>query len=91
MNCQPLIQNAISACSSYVSEEEYPMSCPIHFYIFNIIIIIIILLSFTDKFRFTQPLDTEIVSGLHDILPKIIKTRGKQQLQYIRDQLRYKL
>jgi hypothetical protein len=28
-------------------------------------------------------MDTEIVSWLHDILHKIIKTRDKQQLQYI--------
>jgi hypothetical protein len=38
-----------------------------------------IFLSFIDPFRFTQPLDIEIASGLHDILYKIIETGGKQQ------------
>jgi hypothetical protein len=32
------------------------------------------LLSFIDTFWFTQPLDKEIASRLHDILHKIIKT-----------------
>jgi hypothetical protein len=36
-----------------------------------------------DPLRFTQSLYIEIVSGLHDTLHKIIKTRDKQQLQYI--------
>jgi hypothetical protein len=39
----------------------------------GIIIIIIILLSYIDPFRFTQPLDVEIVSGLHDILHNLLK------------------
>jgi hypothetical protein len=47
------------------------------------IIIIIILLSFINPVRFAQPLDIEIVSGLHNILHKIIKTGDKQQLQYM--------
>jgi hypothetical protein len=40
---------------------------------------VIIILLFIKPFRFTQPLNMEIVSGLHDILHKIIETRDKQQ------------
>jgi hypothetical protein len=46
------------------------------------IIIIIRLLSFIDPSRFTQPLDIEIVSGLHDIVHNV-ETRDKQYIQYI--------